>query len=155
MQLLSVLPAQSGRLLPPSYRELMTDQASPLAEFYPRDFEVDLNGKTNSWEAIVKIPFIDEQKMIDVLTTIDHARELTPQERLRNLPGIERKFVPQVIVKETVVDKVKRGVATQLPVQKPISQNKQNKGVASGFQSKKSIRSTDATGSSKEPNPAT
>lgn len=131
----------------------MTDEASPLADFYPRDFEVDLNGKTNSWEAIVKIPFIDEQKMIDVLTTIDHARELTPQERLRNLPGIERKFVPQVVVKESFVDKVKRGVVTQVPVQK----TSQNKGVVNGFQSKKSTPSTDAVGSTKEtkPNPAT
>ena len=35
MQLLSVLPAASGKLLPAPYRDLMTDHLSPLAEFYP------------------------------------------------------------------------------------------------------------------------
>ena len=92
MQLLSVLPAQSGNLLPPSYRELMTDDASPLAQFYPRDFEVDLNGKRNAWECVVKIPFLDEKQMIDVLSVIDHKRELTPVERARNTMGFEHEF---------------------------------------------------------------
>lgn len=27
---------------------------------FPNDFAVDLNGKTNAWEAIVLIPFVDE-----------------------------------------------------------------------------------------------
>ena len=89
MQLLSVLPAESGRLLPEPYRELMTEQASPLSEFYPRDFETDLNGKRNDWEAVVKIPFLDEESMVGVLSAIDHKQDLTPQERLRNLPGVE------------------------------------------------------------------
>jgi 5'-3' exoribonuclease 1 len=27
---------------------------------FPSNFSVDLNGKTNAWEAIVLIPFVDE-----------------------------------------------------------------------------------------------
>jgi len=92
MQLLSVLPAASGRLLPKPYSELMVDEASPLKDFYPADFEVDANGKRNAWEAIVKIPFIDESKMLGVLDSIDHLADLTPQERLRNLPGKEHRY---------------------------------------------------------------
>jgi len=92
MQLLSVLPAQSGSLLPEPYRQLMVDELSPLAPFYPDDFETDLNGKRNSWESVVKIPFLDEKKMMDSLTVIDHKRELTPKERLRNACGSERVF---------------------------------------------------------------
>ena len=50
---------------------------------------MDQNGKRNSWEAVVKIPFIDEAKLVDVLSTIDHRAELTKEERLRNMPGVE------------------------------------------------------------------
>lgn len=38
----------------------MTSQISPIIEFYPLNFATDLNEKQNSWEAVVKIPFIDE-----------------------------------------------------------------------------------------------
>jgi len=98
MQLLSVLPAASGRHLPLPYSKLMTDPASPLASFYPPDFEVDANGKRNDWEAVVKIPFIDQAEMLKVLATIDHKTALTPRERLRNLLGEERSFHPATSV---------------------------------------------------------
>jgi 5'-3' exoribonuclease 1 len=35
-----------------------------MLEDYPNSFSVDLNGKTNSWEATVLIPFVDEAKVI-------------------------------------------------------------------------------------------
>jgi len=92
MQLLSVLPAQSGRFLPAPYRELMTEEASPLAEFFPKDFETDLNGKRNSWESVVLIPFLDEKRMVETLRMIDHKKDLTPQERLRNILGCEHAY---------------------------------------------------------------
>ncbi len=38
----------------------MTDEASPIFDYYPCSFETDLNGKKNDWEAVVLIPFIDE-----------------------------------------------------------------------------------------------
>lgn len=38
----------------------MTDSNSKLIDYYPADFETDLNGKKQEWEAIVLIPFIDE-----------------------------------------------------------------------------------------------
>lgn len=38
----------------------MTDAASPVIDFYPVNFETDLNGKQQDWEAVVLIPFIDE-----------------------------------------------------------------------------------------------
>ena len=94
LQLLSVLPPQSGDFLPPSYREAMTSSVSPLVEYYPRDFEVDANGKKNSWECIVKIPFINETILVDTVSTIDHKKELTLQERTRNIPGETHRFRP-------------------------------------------------------------
>ena len=48
LQLLSVLPPQSGNFLPSSYEKLMTSSNSDIYEFYPKDFEVDANGKKNS-----------------------------------------------------------------------------------------------------------
>ena len=36
------------------------------------------------WEAIVLIPFLDEDAMIAELTDIDHVKELTVKERQRN-----------------------------------------------------------------------
>lgn len=41
LQLLSVLPPQSAQFLPKPYADLMVDPLSPLAEYYPKDFEVD------------------------------------------------------------------------------------------------------------------
>ena len=38
----------------------MLDENSPVIDFYPADFELDLNGKQQEWEAVVLIPFIDE-----------------------------------------------------------------------------------------------
>ena len=36
------------------------DEDSPIKDFYPEEFEADLNGKMQEWEAVVLIPFIDE-----------------------------------------------------------------------------------------------
>lgn len=59
-QLLAVLPSASKDHLPKAYHNLMTLSTSKLVEYYPVDFETDLNGKKQEWEAVVLIPFIDE-----------------------------------------------------------------------------------------------
>ena len=40
---------------------------SPIVDFYPRDFETDLNGKKFDWEAIFKIPFIDQERLLKAM----------------------------------------------------------------------------------------
>ena len=94
LQLLSVLPPQSAGFLPPSYQQVMTDVDSPVVDYYPKDFEVDANGKKNSWECIVRIPFINEQLLVDTVSTINHRQALTESERMRNVPGEEHSFLP-------------------------------------------------------------
>jgi 5'-3' exonuclease len=45
----------------------MYDVDSPILDFYPKDFEQDLNGKKQEWEAVVKIPFIDENRLLQAM----------------------------------------------------------------------------------------
>jgi hypothetical protein len=48
----------------------MTDATSPIYDFYPEEFEEDLNGKKNEWEAVVKIPFIDEERLLAAMKSM-------------------------------------------------------------------------------------
>ncbi|KAL3478375.1 XRN 5'-3' exonuclease N-terminus-domain-containing protein [Aspergillus californicus] len=89
-QLMGVLPDRSKKTVPVAYHELMTSSESPIIDFYPRDFELDMNGKKMEWEAVVKIPFIDERRLLDALATKDHL--LTPEEKARNGFGVSLKF---------------------------------------------------------------
>ena len=59
-QLLAVLPAASKTLLPEPFQSLMIMEHSPIIDYYPLEFNTDLNGKKQDWEAVVLIPFIDE-----------------------------------------------------------------------------------------------
>jgi 5'-3' exoribonuclease 1 len=96
VQLLSVLPPQSSTLLPKPSADLMGEE-SPLFKFYPRIFTSDPNGKRQSWEAIVQIPFIESERLMEVVSTIDAEKDLTPAERLRNAPGQQTVYDPKVI----------------------------------------------------------
>ena len=51
------MPLYSMRLLPKCYESIARGD---LVEFFPEDFELDLNGKTVAWEALVLIPFANE-----------------------------------------------------------------------------------------------
>ena len=91
-QLLSVLPPQSAELLPNALSELMLNPSSPLIEYYPPDFTSDPNGKRQPWEAVVQIPFIDADMLLDTVQRIlvkDEADKalLSPAERRRNVRG--------------------------------------------------------------------
>lgn len=69
-QLLAVLPAASATLLPQPFEPLMTDLNSPILDFYPEKFDVDMEGKRAEWEGIVKVPFIDEQRLLAAAASI-------------------------------------------------------------------------------------
>lgn len=84
-QLLSVLPAASKELLPTVYHKLMTDPSSKIIDYYPVNFETDLNGKKQEWEALVLIPFINEIRLIDAMN--DCNDKLSDNERNRNRHG--------------------------------------------------------------------
>lgn len=99
-QLLSVLPPQSADLLPPALGELMLHPSSPLIEYYPNEFTSDPNGKRQAWEAIVKIPFIDGELLLNTVEQIlekdeEEKKLLSPSERRRNRPGKIHYFRPE------------------------------------------------------------
>jgi len=96
VQLLSVLPPQSASLLPDALSELMLHPSSPLAQYYPRTFTSDPNGKRQPWEAVVQIPFIDGDELLDTVEQIMKSEEelLSKAERRRNMPGELHHFVP-------------------------------------------------------------
>lgn len=89
-QLMGVLPDRSKKIVPSIYHDLMTNPASPIIDFYPRDFELDMNGKKMEWEAVVKIPFIDERRLLAAMGPRD--QQLTPAEKERNEFGVSLKF---------------------------------------------------------------
>lgn len=90
-QLMAVLPERSKSLVPLALRPLMTEDTSPIKDFYPHTFELDQNGKKASWEAVVKIPFVDEKRLIEAVKSRES--ELTPAEKKRNGYGTDLDFV--------------------------------------------------------------
>ena len=84
-QLMAVLPAASRALIPAALQPLMVVPTSPIAHFYPVEFEQDLNGKQQEWEAVVLIPFIDQVALLEAMHPL-YSR-LTESEKARNSHG--------------------------------------------------------------------
>ena len=105
-QLLSVLPAESSIALPKVLQELITEETSEISDFYPQDFKLDINGKRFSWQGVMLLPFIEEQRLLQALS--DKIEFLTEEEKVRNslgetflysnreIPGINLKFIGKI-----------------------------------------------------------
>ncbi|XP_031572714.1 5'-3' exoribonuclease 2-like [Actinia tenebrosa] len=92
-QLMGVFPAASGNFLPPTWRNLMSNPESPIIDFYPIDFQIDLNGKKYAWQGVALLPFVDEKRLLDALAKV--YPDITEQEAKRNSLGKDRLYLRQ------------------------------------------------------------
>jgi 5'-3' exonuclease len=82
VQLLSILPPESAKLLPSTLRPLMTDRDSPIHYMYPLKITLSLIGNKFLHECKPRMPSVDHQLLKDVV----HAKlqYMTPLELNRN-----------------------------------------------------------------------
>mmetsp|Transcript_51534 Transcript_51534/g.75383 ORF Transcript_51534/g.75383 Transcript_51534/m.75383 type:complete len:550 (-) Transcript_51534:45-1694(-) len=83
-QLLAVLPPKSSNLLPESLAKLMIQDNSPISNFYPENFQIDMNGKKNVWEGIILLPFIEQKKLLEEVKINKINNDLSFEEKNRN-----------------------------------------------------------------------
>mmetsp|Transcript_26308 Transcript_26308/g.77783 ORF Transcript_26308/g.77783 Transcript_26308/m.77783 type:complete len:1519 (-) Transcript_26308:88-4644(-) len=86
-QLMGCLPPASAACVPRPYRKLMCSPDSPILQFYPESFEVDMNGKRNPWEGVNILPFIDVHLLKDTIAKECPDKVLTADELTRNRIG--------------------------------------------------------------------
>ncbi|KAH9129625.1 hypothetical protein LEN26_005544 [Aphanomyces euteiches] len=114
-QLLSTLPPTSSNLVPSGYQQLMIDPNSPIASFYPIQFEIDMDGKRNAWEGVNVLPFIDASMLLDAIDTYCPDSQLTDAEKLRNRVGAPYKFTYDLSAMDVVPSSLP-GVLEDIPM---------------------------------------
>ena len=63
----------------------MESPDSPLYEYYPLEFKIDMNGKRHAWQGVAVLPFIDEKVFLPAVKSVEN--HLTDEERQRNRWG--------------------------------------------------------------------
>ena len=81
----------SRKHIPATFHSLMTDTNSPIIDFYPETFEIDMNGKKMAWQGVALLPFIEEKRLLDAMA--DKYSGLTEEEVQRNKWGANVLFV--------------------------------------------------------------
>ena len=69
----------------------MLDSDSPIIDFYPIEFEIDMNGKKMAWQGVALLPFIDENRLLEAMAPLYN--QLTEEEERRNKWGSNILFV--------------------------------------------------------------
>jgi 5'-3' exoribonuclease 2 len=63
----------------------MLEADSPIIDFYPTEFEIDMNGKKMAWQGVALLPFIDEKRLLEAMIPLYD--QLTEEEEKRNKWG--------------------------------------------------------------------
>lgn len=67
-----VFPKQSAHALPQCYHWLMSNSNSPIIDFYPIDFRLDVNGAAYAWMGVNLLPFIDTERLFKAMKEADN-----------------------------------------------------------------------------------
>lgn len=81
-QLMGVFPPASKHALPEALQPLFDSDDSPILDFYPKDFKIDMNGKRFAWQGVTLLPFIEEDRLLEATAPI--IETLPSEERRRN-----------------------------------------------------------------------
>jgi len=90
-QLMAVLPEDSSHAVPKESRWLMSDPESPIIDFYPKEVQVDPNGKAMPWLWVVLLPFIDERRLLDAFHPTQE--KWNSEEKFCNSIGLDDGYV--------------------------------------------------------------
>ncbi|KAL3873789.1 hypothetical protein ACJMK2_036874, partial [Sinanodonta woodiana] len=113
-QLMGVFPAASKQHIPVTWQRLMCDPESPIIDFYPIDFKIDLNGKKFAWQGVALLPFVDEKRLLTALQSV--YPDLTDEEQKRNEWGCDRLFVGAKHSSHDFFEGLYEGRGTQEPI---------------------------------------
>ena len=80
-QLMCVLPHESKRFLPRCIQSFY-DEKSELEDLYPKEFEIDRDGVEQEYEALVKLPRVEPERVRVAFSKVKHL--LTAAEKERN-----------------------------------------------------------------------
>lgn len=69
----------------------MTEEESPIIDFYPAEFDIDMNGKKMLWQGVALLPFIDPVRLLEAMAT--KYPMLSEAENTRNTMGSDTLFV--------------------------------------------------------------
>ncbi len=87
VQLMSVLPPSSYKLVPSSYQFLFNSQQSPILDLYPTNFKLDTLGKFQTWQCPPIIPVVDDERILEATQDLP----LNKEETFRN--GNRRRII--------------------------------------------------------------
>jgi 5'-3' exoribonuclease 1 len=90
LQLLSVLPPKSSKLIPDPLAALLSNPKSPLQPFCPDKIEIDLAGKMREWEGIVLLPLIDKTILLPLYNST--VKQIDRRDSYRNVHGHSIKY---------------------------------------------------------------
>ena len=63
----------------------MSSSDSPIIDFYPIDFRLDINGARYAWMGVDLLPFIDRGRLLKAMNEADQGyAKLTEDEKIRN-----------------------------------------------------------------------
>merc|ERR1719397_1857243 len=69
----------------------MSSATSPIIDFYPTDFRLDLNGKKFQWQAVTLLPFCDQKRLLDAIDPLWDT--LTDDQKRMNSFGVTQVYV--------------------------------------------------------------